>query len=130
MLAWIFGPVKKKTVQCHTHDRAAGFLELEKANVRWFLSINANTLPKVVTEKGQTTYRSITVDGAELEFSQGFTDLHTESYKQILRGDGFGIEEARTSIEMTHNIRNQRVVGLVGDYHPFAKLESSQHPFK
>lgn len=130
MLAWIFGPVKKSTVQCHTHDRAAGFLELEKANVRWFLSINANTLPKAVKEKGQITYRSITVDGAELEFSKGFADLHTESYKQILRGNGFGIEEARTSIEMTHNIRNQRVVGLVGDYHPFAKLESSQHPFK
>ena len=129
MLTWIFGAVKSNTVQLHSHDRAAGVLELEKANVKWFLSINGDTLPKVVKEHGQTTYRSITVDNQEIEFSKGFTDLHTESYKQIIAGNGFGIEEARTSINIVHDIRNQKPTGLVGDYHPLAALELSKHPF-
>jgi len=129
MLTWIFGAVKSNTVQLHSHDRAAGVLELEKANVKWFLSINGDTLPKEVKERGQTTYRSITVDNQEIEFSKGFTDLHTESYKQIIAGNGFGIEEARTSINIVHDIRNQKPTGLVGDYHPLAALELSKHPF-
>jgi len=129
MLTWIFGAVKSNTVQLHSHDRAAGVLELEKANVKWFLSINGDTLPKEVKERGQTTYRSITVDKQEIEFSKGFTDLHTESYKQIIAGNGFGIEEARTSINIVHDIRNQKPTGLVGDYHPLAALELSKHPF-
>ena len=129
MLTWIFGAVKSNTVQLHSHDRATGVLELEKANVRWFLSINSDTLPKEIKERGQTTYRSITVDKQEIEFSNGFTDLHTESYKQIIAGNGFGIEEARTSINIVHDIRNQKPTGLVGDYHPLAALELSKHPF-
>ena len=129
MLTWIFGAVKSNSVQLHSHDRAAGVLELEKANVKWFLSINGDTLPKEVKERGQTTYRSITVDNQEIEFSKGFTDLHTESYKQIIAGNGFGIEEARTSINIVHDIRNQKPTGLVGDYHPLAALELSKHPF-
>jgi UDP-N-acetyl-2-amino-2-deoxyglucuronate dehydrogenase len=129
MLTWIFGAVKSNKVQIHTHDRAAGILELEKANVRWFLSINGDTLPKNIKEKGQTTFRSITVDKEEVEFSNGFTDLHTESYKQIIAGNGFGIEDARTSIEIVHEIRKQNPVGLVGEYHPFAKLKQIAHPF-
>ena len=129
MLTWIFGAVKSNSVQLHSHDRAAGVLELEKANVKWFLSINGDTLPKEVKERGQTTYRSITVDKQEIEFSKGFTDLHTESYKQIIAGNGFGIEEARTSINIVHDIRNQKPTGLVGDYHPLAALELSKHPF-
>ena len=129
MLTWIFGAVKSNTVQLHTHDRAAGVLELEKANVRWFLSINGDTLPQELKEKGQTTYRSITVDTEEVEFSNGFTDLHTESYKQIIAGNGFGIDEARTSIEIVHEIRNQKATGLKGEYHPLAALELSKHPF-
>jgi len=129
MLTWIFGAVKSNTVQLHSHDRAAGVLELEKANVKWFLSINGDTLPTEVKERGQTTYRSITVDKQEIEFSKGFTDLHTESYKQIIAGNGFGIEEARTSINIVHDIRNQKPTGLVGDYHPLAALELSKHPF-
>ncbi len=129
MLTWIFGEVKSNTVQLHTHDRAAGLLQLERANVRWFLSINAATLPKEIIAAGQTTYRSIVVDGNELEFSNGFTDLHSESYKQIIAGNGFGIEEARTSIEIVHDIRKQKPVGLVGDYHPLAGLEVVKHPF-
>ncbi len=129
MLTWIFGEVKSNTVQLHTHDRAAGLLQLERANVRWFLSINAATLPKEIKAAGQTTYRSIVVDGNELEFSNGFTDLHSESYKQIIAGNGFGIEEARTSINIVHDIRKQEPVGLVGDYHPLAGLEVVKHPF-
>ena len=129
MLTWIFGAVKSNKVQLHSHDRAAGVLELEKANVRWFLSINSDTLPKEVKQGGQTTYRSITVDTEEVEFSNGFTDLHTESYKQIISGNGFGIDEARTSIDIVHDIRNQTPTGLKGEYHPLAALELSKHPF-
>ena len=129
MLTWIFGAVKSNKVQLHSHDRAAGVLELEKANVRWFLSINGSTLPKEIKERGQTTYRSITVDTEEVEFSNGFTDLHSESYKQIIAGNGFGIDEARTSIDIVHDIRNQKPSGLKGEYHPLAALELSKHPF-
>ena len=129
MLTWIFGAVKSNKVQLHTHDRAAGVLELNKANVRWFLSINGDTLPKDIKEKGQTTFRSIKVDQAEIEFSSGFTDLHTESYKQIIAGNGFGIDDARTSIEIVHDIRSQNPTGLIGQYHPLAKLKQAGHPF-
>lgn len=129
MLSWIFGAVKNNTVQIHTHDRATGVLELEKANVRWFLSINSDTLAQEVQEKGQRTFRSIKVNGEELEFSTGFTNLHTESYKQIIEGKGFGIEDSRTAIEIVHDIRSQKPTGLNGDYHPLAKLEQAKHPF-
>ena len=129
MLTWIFGAVKSNKVQLHTHDRAAGVLELNKANVRWFLSINGDTLPKDIKEKGQTTFRSIKVDQAEIEFSSGFTDLHTESYKQIIAGKGFGIDDVRTSIEIVHDIRSQNPTGLIGQYHPLAKLKQAGHPF-
>jgi UDP-N-acetyl-2-amino-2-deoxyglucuronate dehydrogenase len=129
MLTWIFGSIKKNTIQVRSHDRTAGYLELEKANVRWFLSINSDTLPQEIKHKGQGTYRSIQVDGEEIEFSKGFTNLHTQSYKQILAGNGFGIEEARTSIEIVHDIRNKEVKGFKGEYHPLAKLSQSKHPF-
>ena len=121
MLAWIFGSVRENIVHVHQADTAAGFLSLSHARVRWFLSVNARYLPAVATAKGQRTYRSITVDGKEIEFSQGFTDLHTQSYQQILAGNGFGIQEARNSIETVHQIRKATPVGLVGDYHPFCR---------
>jgi UDP-N-acetyl-2-amino-2-deoxyglucuronate dehydrogenase len=124
MLTWIFGDIKKNIVHIQTHDRASGFFELEKARVRWFLSINADTLPKEVKAKGGRTYRSLSIEGEEVEFSNGFTELHTHSYEQILNGNGFGIDEARKSIEIVHNIRNAETIGLVGDYHPFAKNEN------
>lgn len=130
MLIWIFGAVKNNTIHIHTHDRASGFLELERANVRWFLSINYDTIPEDVKNAGQRTYRSIKVGGKEIEFSKGFTDLHTESYKDILKGGGFGLDSARPSIKVAHEIRNLKPVGLSGDYHPFAKLPLSDHPFK
>jgi UDP-N-acetyl-2-amino-2-deoxyglucuronate dehydrogenase len=129
MLMWIFGDVKENIVHVHTHDRAAGFLQLERARVRWFLSINEDTLPEAVKARGQRTYRSITMEGGEIEFSEGFTDLHTKSYQGILEGRGFNLREAFPSIELAHQIRSQTPVGLKGDYHPFAKKGLSQHPF-
>lgn len=130
MLSFIFGDVKKNVVHVHTHDRAAGYLEFERARVRWFLSINYEALPEEIKAKGQRTYRSITIEGEELEFSGGFTDLHTRVYEGILEGNGYGLEEARQAIEIVHDIRSQQPVGLKGEYHPFAKLPLSKHPFE
>ena len=121
MLSWIFGAVKKNTVHLHAPDRAAGFLELERANVRWFLSLNQDDLPLEVKAIGQRTYRSIIIGDNELEFSGGFTDLHTRSYEQILDGNGFGIEDTRQAIEIVHDIREKRAIGLKGEYHPLIK---------
>ncbi len=121
MIIWIFGDVRQNTVHILKKDKAAGYLELENARVRWFLSIDYNDVPAALKEKGQRTFRSITVDGEEVEFSDGFTDLHTQSYESILNGKGFGMDEARPSIETVFNIRNSSPVGLRGDYHPIAK---------
>lgn len=121
MLTWVFGAVKKNTVHTLTNDSAAGFLELEKARVRWFLSIDYNDIPAEVKAKGKRTYRSLTMEGTEVEFSDGFTDLHTASYKHILDGAGFGLAEARPSIQVVYEIRNQAPEPLQGDYHPLAK---------
>lgn len=129
MLSWVFGPLKSNTVNIHTHDRAAGYLEFEKARVRWFLSINFDTIPKEIKKKGMRTYRSITIEGEEIEFSGGFTDLHTLTYQDILSGGGYGLSDARTAIEIVHDIRHSAPIGLKGDYHPFAKKELSKHPF-
>ena len=103
------------------HGGAAGYLEYEKARVRWFLSIDINDVPADVRAKGQRTYRSITADGESIEFSDGFTDLHTISYQQILAGNGFGLEENRVAIETVAHIRNAEIAALTGDYHPFIK---------
>lgn len=130
MLTWIFGDIKSNKVHLHSHDRAAGYLEFEKARVRWFLSIDANTLPREIIEKGQTTYRSIKMDGEEIEFSNGFKDLHTVSYQNVLEGLGYGLEDARTSIQIIHDIRKAELTPLTGDYHPFVKLPQSKHPFE
>jgi UDP-N-acetyl-2-amino-2-deoxyglucuronate dehydrogenase len=119
MLSWIFGSVQENIVHIHETDRAAGYLEFENARVRWFLSINSKYLPTEVKEKGQTTFRSISIDGEELEFSGGFTDLHTMVYQDILSGNGYGLEDARTAIEIVHDIRNTSPIGVKGEYHPF-----------
>ncbi len=121
MLTWIFGGVKTNTVQFLKNDKAAGYLELEKARVRWFMSIDYNDVPQVYKDKGQRTFRSITVDGEELEFSGGFTDLHTQTYQAILAGKGYGLEDARTSIETVFSIRNSTPVGMKGEVHPLVK---------
>lgn len=117
MLSWIFGDVQENVVHIHEADRAAGYLEFENARVRWFLSVNSKYLPNEIREQGQTTFRSITIDGEELEFSGGFADLHTLVYKDILQGGGYGLEDARTAIEIVHHIRNAEPVGLKGDFH-------------
>lgn len=129
MLAWIFGEVKENKVHVHTHDRAAGYLEFSKAKVRWFLSINVDTIPQEILVQGKRTYRSMNIEGEEIEFSDGFTDLHTTSYQNILNGNGFGLKEAYPSIRIVQEIRQSQPLGLVGDYHPFAKLPLTKHPF-
>ena len=121
MLIWIFGPVQNNVVHMMEEDKAAGFLELENARVRWFLSVNENSLPADVAETGQRTFRSITVNKKELEFSGGFTDLHTLSYQDVLNGGGFPAGQARPSIETVYTIRTTQPAGLTGDYHPFLK---------
>jgi UDP-N-acetyl-2-amino-2-deoxyglucuronate dehydrogenase len=105
MLLWIFGSAQGQEVEFMNERAAAGRLKLANADVRWFLSVSADDLPTAIAQAGQRTFRSITVDGEEAEFSNGFTDLHTESYRQILAGKGFGLEDARRSIELVHHIR-------------------------
>ena len=121
MLTWIFGSVKENVTHLLKEDRAAGFLHLEKARVRWFLSVNYDLIPEHIKAIGQRTYRSIRVEGNDIEFSSGFTDLHTHSYEEILKGNGFGLQQAKPSIEIVHEIRNATPVGLKGEYHPFCK---------
>ena len=112
-----------------THDRVAGYLEMKKARVRYFLSINADTLPANAVQGEKRTYRTIMIDGSEFEFSVGFNELHTKSYEKILAGEGFRISEARNCIDIVYQIRNATPIGLVGDYHPLAKLPLAKHPF-
>lgn len=105
LLLWLFGPARRSAVHVREPKRAAGTLELDRADVRWFLSADAADLPFAAVPGAKTTYRSMEVDGAQLEFSDGFTDLHTRVYEETLAGRGFGIADARPSIELTHNIR-------------------------
>jgi UDP-N-acetyl-2-amino-2-deoxyglucuronate dehydrogenase len=121
MLSWIFGEVKESTVHVYDADKAAGFLQLENARVRWYLSLDNNDIPEQAKQKGLRTYRSINIEGEEVEFSGGFTDLHTQTYTNILNGGGFGIKDAKPCILLTHQIRNAKPQGLKGDYHPFVK---------
>ncbi len=121
MLIWIFGKVQNNIVHLLDPDKAAGYLELEKARVRWFLSVDAKTLPPEIIASGQRTFRSITVNGDEIEFSGGFTDLHTLSYKNILDGNGFGLSHARPSLETVHKIRNAEIDLGKGEKHPFVE---------
>lgn len=129
MLSWVFGPVTKNIVHVMTHDRVAGYLEMKQARVRYFLSINAETLPENAVQGEKRTYRTIMIDGVEFEFSSGFTELHTKSYQEILAGNGFRISEAKNCIEIVHDIRYSTPVGLKGDYHPLARLPLCAHPF-
>jgi UDP-N-acetyl-2-amino-2-deoxyglucuronate dehydrogenase len=121
MLSWIFGPIEENIVHIKQADTNAGFMRLKNANVRWFLSVNYDYIPEDARTLGKRTYRSITVNGDEFEFSEGFTDLHTTSYRHILDGGGFGLEEARNSINIVSTIRILPALGLVGNYHPFCK---------
>jgi len=121
MLTWIFGEVQENIVNLKTPFANAGTFTLKNANVRWFLSVNYDYIPEEIKVQGQRTYRSITVDGEELEFSGGFTDLHTRSYEEILKGNGFGLDEAYGSIQTVSTIRGLTATGLTGEYHPFCK---------
>lgn len=118
LLLWLFGPAERSLVHEATASRVAGYLELERARVRWFLSVQASDLPAEVRRKGGYAYRSITVDGQELDLSQGFSDLHTEVYRDILAGGGFGIEDARPAIDLVHNVRYSRSAPANGFAHP------------
>jgi len=118
MLTWIFGPAKQNIVHIYEPRRAAGYLELARARVRWFLSLNHSDLPNEPKPDEPRTYRSITVDGEEIEFSGGFGDLHTESYREILAGRGFRPMDVLASVEIVAAIRGSKPVGLKGDYHP------------
>lgn len=123
MLHFIFGELQENVVHHSDDTMAAGYLEYEKARVRWFLSVDYQYVPDRAKADGQRTYRSITVDGEEIEFSGGFTDLHNRSYEEILKGNGFGLEENRVAIETVSAIRNATPASLTGNYHPFLKKD-------
>lgn len=119
LLMWLFGKAGDCRVYHADPERMSGFIELERARVRWFLSINHNDLPFAAQPGTKSTYRSITVDGQEIEFTEGFTDLHTRIYEETLAGRGFGIEDARPSIELVYRIRNT----------PLSPKDTLAHPF-
>ena len=121
MLHFVFGTLRENILHYVSDITAGGYLEYDRARVRWFLSVDSRNLPDAATESGQRTFRSITVDGQEVEFSGGFTDLHTVSYRKILEGQGFGIEDSRVAVETVSDIRRMNPVGLNGAYHPYLK---------
>jgi len=121
MLHYLFGELQSNVVHLSTETKSAGYLEYEKARVRWFLSVDLEDVPESARESGQRTYRSITVNGDEIEFSGGFTDLHDRSYVEILGGRGFGLEENRTAIETVSAIRAGRTASAGQDGHPFLR---------
>lgn len=118
MLHFVFGDLKANEVHHRDEKTASGYLEYEKARVKWFLSIDANNLPDIAIKEGKRTYRSITIGEEELEFSGGFTDLHTRSYEEILKGNGFGLEENRVAIETVEAIRTLDIVDSPDKAHP------------
>ena len=121
MLNFVFGNLQQSRVHLNEQSRAAGYLEYERAKVRWFLSVSIDDLPDAQRSSGQRTFRSIAIDGQEMEFSGGFADLHTRSYAEVLAGNGFGIEESRAAIETVAAIRSSTPVGANGDEHPFVR---------
>jgi UDP-N-acetyl-2-amino-2-deoxyglucuronate dehydrogenase len=121
LLIWLFGKVAHSEVHIATPTKTGGYLELAGARVKWFLSIDKEDLPPDCKENNKRTYRLILLDGEEIEFSEGFTDLHTIVYKEILSGKGFGLEDALPSIVLAHDIRNATTVGINQNSHPFLK---------
>ncbi|MDG1314816.1 MAG: Gfo/Idh/MocA family oxidoreductase, partial [Flavobacteriaceae bacterium] len=105
MLQWIFGSMQNATVDIKTKDTNSGTLTFRQANVKWYLSINADNLPQKAKDQGLPTFRSLSIEGEDIEFSKGFTDLHTVSYQKILEGNGYGLADARNSIEIVSEIR-------------------------
>ncbi len=129
LLTWLYGDVEESLVHNHTHDRASGLLKLRKANIKWFLSINSETLPKEVRENNQSIYRMLKLDHQTFDFSNGFDDLHTKSYQQIIEGKGFSINDSKKAIELVHQIRNASLSPLNDQCHELAHLPLSKHPF-
>lgn len=121
MLYFLFGDLKNNIVNLRTAKNASGYLEYDRAKVRWFLSVDSNDLPMEAKKMGLTTYRSLNIDGQNVEFSDGFTDLHTKVYQDILSGGGFGLEDNRVAIETVAEIRKQTPIGIKGEYHPYLK---------
>ncbi|MEE4304955.1 MAG: Gfo/Idh/MocA family oxidoreductase [Wenzhouxiangella sp.] len=119
MLHFVFGDLQENVVHLNTPTKAAGYLEYEQARVRWFLSVDYDDIPVAQKQAGQRTFRSITVDGKEIEFSGGFADLHTRSYEEILKGNGFGLEENRVAIETVAKIRTATPEPVRAETHPF-----------
>ncbi len=120
MLSWIFGETQENIVHLRDKKKVAGYIEFEKARVRWFLSIEEDCLPKKAKVLNQKTYRSLIIDDEEIEFSSGFNELHDESYKKILKGEGFGLMDVKQSIEIIHDIRNNEIL-KIGEKHPFLR---------
>ncbi len=121
LLLWLFGKVKHSEVHVSEALHTAGFMELEKATVKWFLSIDSKDLPDSALAAKQKTYRSVSIDGVEVEFSEGFADLHTVVYRETLAGRGFGLETARPSILLVHDIRVAEAIGCSDNTHPWVK---------
>ncbi len=118
MLHYIFGDLQENILHYADPQSAAGYLEYDKARVRWFLSTSSDNLPAQAIEKGLSTYRSITIGGEDIEFSGGFTDLHTKAYEAILAGKGFGVDDNRVATQAVYEIRTLNAIGKTGDYHP------------
>ena len=129
MLIFLFGKVEKSIVTVNTHDRSSGILHLEHATVKWFLSINRDTLPPHIKEQGQSTFRSLTIGDQKFDFSKGFENLHILSYQKILNGQGFKLAASQQSIELVEQIRSAEVVPM-DDAHYLTKLPITGHPFK
>lgn len=121
MLSYVFGGIQQNTLHYRNEYKAAGYIEYEKARVRWFLSIDKDDLPAAIQMKEMRIFRSITINRNEIDFSEGLNELHTTLYQDILSGGGFGLEENRAAIETVSRIRNQIPKGIVGDFHPFLK---------
>jgi UDP-N-acetyl-2-amino-2-deoxyglucuronate dehydrogenase len=121
LLIWLFGKVEHSEVHLTTPTKTGGYMELQDARVKWFLSIDKNDLPDEYKKNNKPTFRSITINGQEAEFSEGFTDLHTIVYKETLAGRGFGLEDARPSVVLAHDIRNAKVIGINENSHPLVK---------
>jgi UDP-N-acetyl-2-amino-2-deoxyglucuronate dehydrogenase len=121
LLIWLFGDAGQCRVHHSDKSRMAGSIELKHARVRWFLSVDTGDLPHEARDAGKTTFRSITIDGSEIEFTEGFTDLHTRVYEEVLAGRGFGIADARPSIELVHRIRTAPLSAHDDTTHEFVK---------
>ena len=129
MLHWIFGPLQHQKVHVRSHDRASGVLSFKNANVRWFLSINAATLPEAVSQEGGRIHRSLRFDQWSFDFTEGFTELHSRSYAHILNGKGFSERDAQAAISIVHGMRESEISTLDSKAHPLASLPQDPHPF-